>query len=649
MAVLDDFNIEVQCSYYKGGGWHIIPRELMKADGVRYKTEDAEYRFDLKRTEYGYEYGLKAEASYPTQMKLKLITKEEGEKFHLIPCNIYGDNNIDKIKEGEFPCLTDRYPGVRFCSPYWEFRADRASAPISALCWKEKSVGISIDPYSATRDGYIHNGVFAELPSSFGVTLGYTNLPVTFVDKMQVGESTAEFFTRAKAGGSIYLYSGEGRLEIHRMIREEYNKRHTRAIFRKSYTEAARAIVDTFIKLNWNNTWEAYTDMSCKPTEQTELTGWRPVNEIGWTGVGVLAEPFIRARYLLELPKDYFYLAKSGEKLIDQILEAYNPASGLLNDLFAPIDETKSLVNGWWYYYGVARDCHCAYNIGSALHAILKAIVYLKEKGSLYPDHWLSVSCKVLDTLLELQRQDGSFGYTYSTSEKKVLDWDGFAGCWFLPCMVYAWQLTGEKKYLTSAVKAEHFYAGFVKALNCYGTPMDTWKAVDEEGNLAFVRGTRLLHQYTGEDKYLVDLELGANYEYLWRYGYATRPENAPIKNGWNSCGGSVTSISNPHIHPMGVIIDEDLRYLAEQTRDSYHLMRADDSTAWLMQNLECYPEKAGYGQYGIISERWCPSDGLVTERYSDGRPYSSWFTYNLWATANVLDAILSVMEHKVL
>ena len=39
---------------------------------------------------------------------------------------------------------------------------------------------------------------------------------------------------------------------------------------------------------------------------------------------------------------------------------------------------------------------------------------------------------------------------------------------------------------------------------------MDTWKAVDEEGNLAFIRGTRLLHEITGEKEYLEDLESGA-------------------------------------------------------------------------------------------------------------------------------------------
>ena len=71
------------------------------------------------------------------------------------------------------------------------------------------------------------------------------------------------------------------------------------------------------------------------------------------------------------------------------------------------------------------------------------------------------------------------------------------------------------------------------------------------------------------------------------------------------------------------------------------------DGTAWMMQNLELYPEKSGYGRYGMVSERFCPSDGLVTERYSDGRPYSSWFTFNLWATANVLEAIMDLIAES--
>lgn len=179
-----------------------------------------------------------------------------------------------------------------------------------------------------------------------------------------------------------------------------------------------------------------------------------------------------------------------------------------------------------------------------------------------------------------------------------------------------------------------------MEALYCYGTPLDAKKSVDQEGNIAFVRGCRLVYEDTGEEEFLDAMKAGAEYEYLWRYCYAARPECAPLNEGWNSCGGSVTSVSNVHMHPMGVMLDTDLRFLARVTGDEYHLQRAEDSIAWLMQNLEMYPDKMGYGRYGILSERWCPSDGLLTERYSDNQPCSTWFSYNLWAAACALEAV---------
>ena len=97
----------------------------------------------------------------------------------------------------------------------------------------------------------------------------------------------------------------------------------------------------------------------------------------------------------------------------------------------------------------------------------------------------------------------------------------------------------------------------------------------------------------------------------------------------------------------MGVLLDTDLRYLAEATGDRYHLSRALDSTAWLMQTLELYPEKTGYGVYGVLSERWCPSDGLLTEKNSDGLPYASWYSYNLWAAADALTALCDLLEES--
>ena len=60
---------------------------------------------------------------------------------------------------------------------------------------------------------------------------------------------------------------------------------------------------------------------------------------------------------------------------------------------------------------------------------------------------------------------------------------------------------------------------------------------------------------------------------------------------------------------------------------------------------MELYPEKAGYGRYGVLTERFCPSDGLLIERYPDGTPASIWFSYNGWAAAAALEGLLDWIE----
>jgi len=178
---------------------------------------------------------------------------------------------------------------------------------------------------------------------------------------------------------------------------------------------------------------------------------------------------------------------------------------------------------------------------------------------------------------------------------------------------------------------------------------MDTYKSVDQEGILAFVQAARLMHEVTGEEEWLTYLQAGADYELLWRYAYKARPEYAPLKcTDWNSCGGSVTSVSNPHIHPMGLVITDSLHYLADQLGDDYYHDRAEDGVAWALQTLELYPEVSGYGPYGVMTERYCPSDGLTIETFEDtGEPSSMWWSYNAWAAANVMEGLLDTLNRN--
>ncbi|MDD4525734.1 MAG: hypothetical protein PHX95_07815 [Lachnospiraceae bacterium] len=607
--------------------------------------DESPVRFTICNKETYYTYRLELNSNEPTQVRIYLSLPGMKDYYHLIPCNIYGDNNAKDVKSGEFPLLTKADEEDVFRSPFWEFRADRASTPVSAICTEAGAVAISIDPYSQNKNEIIHNGLFAELPDTCGVSLGYTNEPFSFVNKRTPGSSTSQDVASATVEGRIYAVvaddSAEPRQAIHKIIREEYYLRHERPGYKKKFREAVKGCLDSFASISWNPETEEYTNCNCLPPENTVLKPWRDVVEIGWTGGGVLAYPMLLSERILGNDATNALDGKrNGEGIFDRIVAAYNEKSGLINDLTRPIDESGSLVNGWWADFGLTKDVHCSYNVGSAVHYMLKAIEFLKANGEIYSETWLDVCRKTLDTVISLQREDGAFGYTYYIDHPGVKDWDGFAGCWFVPCCAYMYHLTGDTRYLDAADRGLDYYQHAVSDLSCCGTPMDTWKSPDQEGNLAFLRGARLLHEYTGKQKYLDYLKESANYEFLWRYGYRTKPDNRPLIDGWNSCGGSVTSVSNPHIHPMGMIVDSDLYYLGRVTGEAYYMDRAEDGTAWLMQTLELYPDKTGYGRYGVLSERWCPSDGLVIQRDSDGKPYSSWFSYNLWAASAAFEEV---------
>ena len=77
---------------------------------------------------------LSFKSDYATRVRLTAAVIDAENAFHLIPGNIHGDNNAAHVRPGEFPCLTAATPHLRNCSPIWEFRADRASHPVSMVC-----------------------------------------------------------------------------------------------------------------------------------------------------------------------------------------------------------------------------------------------------------------------------------------------------------------------------------------------------------------------------------------------------------------------------------------------------------------------------------------------------------------------------------
>lgn len=621
-------------------------------------------------------YELELRSAVPSRARLTLEASSLDDAFHLIPGVIHGDNNLSRAEPGHFPNLTTLNPGEPgnvSCSPYWELRADRASHPVSLLCGKGVVLAVSVTPYddhapanARADESFTRNGLFARLahddqPHACGVTLGYRNDPRTFLNKDQWLDATQHLTTCGSAKGRVFALAAASRLEAHRVIRRVYADHHEPPATPITQRDAARALMTAFLEINWHDDKgrtiagtvsgqageffgggglrDNFTNMRCVDPEKKKLTAWRTLAEVGWTGGGVIAYPMLIAGHAFSNPT----AIQHAVTLLDRVADAYNPDSGLLWDVNGP-HEGKRL-NWWWSGY-IVKDCHCAYTNGTAIYYLLKSLLFSRDTLKQDHPHWLDTALKVLDTIAKLQRPDGNFGFSYRADRREIIDDQGFAGAWFIPAMLYAHRITGDKRYLDSAKRGAAFYHPFVKNLACWGAPMDTWKAVDQEGNLAFLRGARLLHEATGERAYLDMLTDSANYEYLWRYGFRARAEYPPLKGShWSSVGGSTTSVSNPHIHPMGIYLAADLHYLAAKTGDEYHRSRADDGNRWGVNIVSLYPHVSGYGAPGVITERFCPSDGLTVETFPDGSPSSLWFSYNGWAAAAVLEGLVETLS----
>ena len=640
----------IELSYWRAAAWHAMTVQQEGAafaatgDGVKAQLSISEDAGILR-------YTLDLHATFLTRLRLSVCVPGADNPFHLIPLVIHGDNALDHAEPGHLPNLTVKYAGNVSCSPYWEFRADRASHPVSMLITDGLIAGVSIDPYSdaaadatSSDEGFIRNGVFAELahdnrPAACGVTLGYRNTPATFLNKDQWGPPTEHRAMVASAQGAIYFNAAASRLAAHDIVRDVYDTHRSTPATPITARQAAGDLVSAFLNVNWQPDKAAFSNMACRDGFKKQLTAWRTLEEIGWTGGGNIAYPLLAAGIAF----DNTLAIERARYTLDWVAQAYNPASGLLWDVCGP--NAGKGTDSWWSGY-VVQGQHTAYTNGTAVYHLLKSYQLFRDHFNQPRNRWVDVAKKVLDTICDLQQPDGGFGYTYAVDQKAICDADGFAGVWFAPALTYLHQITGEAKYLDAAMRGMEHYHESVVALSCYGAPMDTWKAIDQEGNLGFIRGAQLLHAHTRDDRWLEMLKDGARYEYLWRYGFAARPQALPLKGShWNSCGGSVTSTSNPHIHPMGVYVSSELKYLGDKTGDAYHQTRCQDGIDWGVNIVSLYPEVSGFGVRGVLSERYCPSDGLLLETYPDGSYSSLWFAYNGWAAAAVLEGLVETLE----
>ncbi|MGF6354857.1 hypothetical protein ABIE27_002771 [Paenibacillus sp. 4624] len=577
-----------------------------------------------------------------------------------LPAFMYGHNRGEAPQNvpNEFPRIRTGHPS-RPSSPWWMVRSDRLSHPAALVYDTGRIVGLSASPYWLNNE---HTGLkkpwypgqkgnflqYAGFTCSIekgtvGYTLGYENAPLLFIKSRLVHERAplAENVFELAAGEvvefimELYDYESSSPLGINSAIESIYKKYHEYprrgSDIRKAVSDLSTAIRD----YAWLPEDRHYSTFVYEDAESGSYR-YNKIISISWTNGMTIAAPMLIAA----LRQNDEPMRQQALSCITNIIEnAMNPESGLPYDAYQ--DGIWS-IKGWWFD-GMRTPGHSSYLVAQAMFYILKCYDYEYRILQNTHNEWLDYVKQVLIRLEHSKNADGEYPTILSEHTGAGLEYDAFSGAWCLAAKAYYSWLTNDSSDLEEMRRSErHYYNVYVKQMECYGAPLDADKAVDSEGILAYIKALRFLHALTGEETFLDHMKDAIKYEFSFKFCYNSPVQIPPLSTlKWSSSGGSVTSVANPHIHPMSSNLIDELLYYVKQRKDDYIHQRMKDTVAWGCQTYNRMDNEYDFGKKGWMSERFCHSQGLVTETYADGSPASTWFCLMPWASGSIIEGLV--------
>ncbi|MDO4513568.1 MAG: hypothetical protein Q4B72_05980 [Lachnospiraceae bacterium] len=559
---------------------------------------------------------------------------------YLMPGFMYGRNTGEAPNFGrkEFPRIREQNC-IRPESNDWMVRSDRLAAPVSLVFDEDTVYGISAAPHLTGFNGFTCSLLSGKAAAGF--TLGYENAPWLFIQTATVCERaplSKENCITIAAGQKleltlcIYTYEAAKETDLYEAMRHVYEHYHEapRKIEGMDVQKATKLLAHAVAEDAWLPDEKMYTGFVFDgPDGDT----YNKILSFSWTNGLAVAVPMLLAAQCLEDER----MRAQALGCIEYICgSSLNPASGLPYDA---LEDGVWSIRGWWYD-GMRTPGHTSYLCGQGTYYILRAYEYEKKRKGACHKNFLDFADRVVRKMNTTLNGDYEYPFVMSEKSGAGLQYDSFAGCWCLAAATYLAWLTGDTSDLEMLRRSEkHYYDAYVSRVECYGAPIDTDKAVDSEGILAYIRAVKYLHLLTGDDTYLEHMRDALYYEFTFKLCYNTHVVVPPLSEiGWSSCGGSITSTANPHIHPMSSTIVDELIYYVEKTHDPYAKERLLDTIGWGLQTFNTYDKEYGYGRIGWMSERFCFCQGLVTQKYPDGSPASTWFALMPWASASIID-----------
>lgn len=596
-------------------------------------------------------------------LSVELNFEKKNPRFYL-PGFLYGRNRGEAPLNvpNEFPRLREQGE-QRPASSWWMTRSDRLSHPAALVYDTGRICGLSASPYflkkekkkipwkpGETGEFFQYAGFSCSLKKgSVGYTLGYENAPWHFIQSHKVEErqgleqSCFELLPGEKVVFQMEVYNYEAKAEqdVYEAIEAVYGKYHQEPRRAGTVETAVKDISEAVSKEAWIPEEHSYSGFVFE--KEGDKRTYRRLYSLTWTNGLSVAVPMLQAGIRTEQEKIRQQALESIESII---AHSINKKTGLP---YTAYDEKGNWSNHGWWFDGMHNPGHPGYFVGQAAYYILKAWQWERDFAGICHKEWMEYVRQVIEQIEKGKNQEEEYPYIFSEQTGAGLEYDSMGSAWCMAASACYSYLQQDFRYLDGLKHSEeHYYQAFVEKAECYGGPLDTDKAVDSEGVLGYIRALPWLYRMTGDEKYLDHLRDGLSYEFTFKCCYNSPIQVPPLNRiGWSSCGGSITSVANPHIHPMSSTVIDEMFYYLSKREDVYIKSRLRDTILWSCQTYSHYDKEYDYGYKGWMSERFCHSQGLLVQKYPNGSLASTWFALMPWACGCILEGLCGTCWEK--
>lgn len=377
-------------------------------------------------------------------------------------------------------------------------------------------------------------------------------------------------------------------------------------LFRQLWSKKYNGLVGFTHGLNWD-------DQSNLFIQQSRYF------EIGWVGQNAAKACALLDQYIEEGDED----ARDKALAVLDSWEKYTflPNGLMLVKIVEKPERLDSTLNG-----DIPTDLD-ACNLGTAATYFFRAAT-LCEKAGIDRPNYAKRAFGLCDFFVSAQQTSGEFAKSYFL-DGSIDKAHGSVGAFIILPLLDAYEKTGDKKYLDSAVRGLDFYLGEFEKGGCTTAGALDSNCIDKESGAPVLRASLRVYEITGEKRYLELAEELAYYLATWQYHYSVAfPKDSMAGElGVDTYGSTAVSAAHNALDHYGLWWVPEYVKLAELTGKNIWKERA---RALWYSGTQLISDGTLVVK-GRVRPAGCQDESIRHTRW--GRPDNRYFITSEWCT----------------